>query len=233
MFPIYNIWYLFLCIIFTYSAFSLGISPYTSRNFNIFMFAVKILNACLQIRSLIGLKCFGLISKCWKSTDWLIPMSNKLQCENPSYASDQLIWKDHPSTSHTINHIIFYEISFITTKTRTSNYIIFCMVNFSLSVRALSDHFLWLVYFSLWTGIFGPWTVRKESREPRFRNSLRLSHCKTASSSILINQSYWSIRWSWKYASIENDFLTGGYSLSLTYGSWKYFDSLKRPHITC
>ena len=62
MFPIYNIWYLCLCIIFTYSAFSLGISPYASRNFNIFMFAVKIFNACLQIRSFIGLESFGLIS---------------------------------------------------------------------------------------------------------------------------------------------------------------------------
>ena len=39
----------------TYGAFGLGISPYTSRNFNIFVFTIQIFDTCFQIRSESGI----------------------------------------------------------------------------------------------------------------------------------------------------------------------------------
>ena len=158
MWVVHNTLYHRLLISGTYGAFRLGISPYTSWNLNILVFTIKIFNACFQIRSKLGFQIMIQASWCYwlqqdkMDTDWFRLVNIKNQIEIPSYAADKLIWKNHPGTTHAIYHIIFNKISFVTTKTRTSNNIIFWVINFSLSNRALIEENVSR------TRIPGPWT---------------------------------------------------------------------------
>ena len=121
--------------------------------------------------------------------------------------SNDSIGINHTSSSHTINHSFFNKVISISAKTRGTNDVVFIVVQFCLSgikkyCRRPYLTFV-LIKYSLLSPINDNYAIIiklilavtnnnvkvNKILLSRSRNSFKLSHCRTESSSILMNQS--------------------------------------------